>query len=129
MAGIKESLEASNEGKNKLEEENAHLRALIQKHQLNTWRGWKIAYGVVVALIAIMLCLMVFLWRDADWNFMYKFVQCVDADKESVSHSLAQAIIVIPLSIIAYGGWMVVDACNVDEYDKKKCRFSWASKD
>lgn len=129
LAGIKESLEASNEGKNKLEKENSFLRAQIQKQKLNTWRGWKIAYGVVVALLAVVLCLMVYLWRDAEWNFMYKFVQCVDADKESVAHSLAQAIIVIPLSIIAYGGWMVVDACNVDEYDKKKCRFLWASKD
>lgn len=129
LAGVKGKLDASNEDRNRLIEENKDLRAQLQKHKLNTWRGWKIAYGIMIILFAIMLCLMVFLWRDADWNFMYKFVQCVDADKESVAHSLAQAIIVIPLSIIAYGGWMVVDACNVDEYDKKKCRFLWASKD
>lgn len=129
LAGVKGALDVSNEDNKRLEEENESLRAQIQKQKLNTWRGRKIACGVVIIVIAIILCLMVFLWRDADWNFMYKFVQIVDTDKESVAHSLAQAIIVLPLSIIAYGGWMVKDACNVDEYDEKKCRFFWASKD
>lgn len=129
LAGIKGELDASNEDRSRLEKENECLRNQLNKHKLSMWRGWKIAYGIVIILFAIMLCLMVFLWRDEGWNFVYKFVQCVDADKDSVAHSLAQAIIVIPLSILAYGGWMVIDACNVDEYDKRKCRFLWASKD
>lgn len=129
LAGIKESLETSNEGKGKLENENAFLRAQIQKHELNTWRGRKIAYGVVVTLIAIMLCLMVFCWRDANWNFVRQFVTFLDGDKDSIAHSLGEAIVLAPLSLIAYGVFMIKDALDVVVYDKSKCRFFWGSKD
>ncbi len=129
LAGVKEILDANNVEKSRLEDENANLRAQLQKHKLNIWRGWKIAYGIVVILIAIMLCLMVFLWRDAGWNFMYKFVKFIDGERDSVAHSLGETIILVPISIIVYGGLMIKDAFDVDIFDKSKCRFFWGSKD
>lgn len=128
VAKINEKLNAVSEEKKQVESQNADLLVKIQRHDLYKWRSLKVVYGVVISLIAIMLCLMVFHWRDANWNFVYKFVQYLDGEKDSVAFSLGQAIIVIPLSVIVYGGWMVKDAFDVDEYDKKKCRFFWASK-
>ena len=114
------------EEKKQLEVENDSLRKQLKKNKLKVWRGWKVTYGVVLILLSIMSCLMVFLWKESDWNLVYKFVQYLDGNKDSVAFSLGQAIVLLPLSIIAYGGYMIKDAFDTDELDKR--RFFWTSK-
>ncbi len=114
------------EEKKHLEVENDSLRKQLKKNKLKVWRGWKVTYGVVLILLSIMSCLMVFLWKESDWNVVYKFVQYLDGNKDSVAFSLGQAIVLLPLSIIAYGGYMIKDAFDTDELDKR--RFFWTSK-
>lgn len=109
-----------------LENENDSLREQLKKHKLKVWRGCKVAYGVILILLSIMLCLMVFLWKESDWNFVYKYVLYLDGNKESVAFSLGQAIVLLPLSIIGYGGCMIKDAIDTDDIDKR--RFFWTEK-
>lgn len=114
------------EEKKHLEVENNSLRKQLKKHKLKVWRGWKVTYGVVLILLSILSCLMVFLWKESDWNFVNKFVQYLDGNKDSVAFSLGQAIVLLPLSIIAYGGCMIKDAIDTEELEKR--RFFWISK-
>lgn len=122
--GIREALVAERNKSQRIHEENLDLKVEL----LKKWKRGKILYGGAVILISIMLCLMVFLWRDAKWNFMYEFVRFLDSIKESVAIQLGQAIVLFPLTTLAYGGIMIKDAVDVVEYDKKKCRFFWKSK-
>lgn len=114
------------EEKKHLEVENNSLRKQLKKHKLKVWRGWKVTYGVVLILLSILSCLMVFLWKESDWNFVNKFVHYLDGNKDSVAFSLGQAIVLLPLSIIAYGGCMIKDAIDTEELEKR--RFFWISK-
>lgn len=114
------------EEKKHLEVENNSLRKQLKKHKLKVWRCWKVTYGVVLILLSILSCLMVFLWKESDWNFVNKFVQYLDGNKDSVAFSLGQAIVLLPLSIIAYGGCMIKDAIDTEELEKR--RFFWISK-
>ena len=122
----KASLSIVNKEMKQFENDNVELRAQLQKNKLSLWRGFKIAYGVVVILLALFACLMVFLWKDCWWNYFNKFVVFLDGNKESVAFSLGQAIVVLPLSVIAYGGRMIKDAIDTDDLEKR--RFLWTSK-
>lgn len=122
--GMKEVLDATLTEKGHLLEENNDLKTQL----LNNWKVGKIIFGASVIVISVMLCFMVFLWHDAKWNFMYDFVSFLDTNKDSVAIQLGQAIVLLPLTTLAYGGIMIKDAIDVVEYDKKKCRFFWKSK-
>lgn len=129
LSDIKKTLDDKTEREKSLLDENSYLRDQIRKQKLRQWRGWKITYGIVVILIALILLIMVFVWKEAKWNFMYKLAVLIDGLQSSTARHLGEAIIILLPSLVGYGVYMIIDAINVKVYDKNKCRFLWTSKD
>ena len=78
-----------------------------------------------VAIIFVMLGLMMFLWLDADWNFMAKFVSLVDSRKDSLASKVGEAAVLIPVIVVGYALRMIFKSFKLKKYDQNECSYLW----
>ena len=72
-----------------------------------------------------MLGLMMFLWLDADWNFMAKFVSLVDSRKDSLASKVGEAAVLIPVIVVGYALRMIFKSFKLKKYDQNECSYLW----
>lgn len=109
-------------------EENGRLKKQIAHRQLILWRIGKIVIWSIVLLCSVFLGCMILLWRDKEWNFMARLVVFVDSLGNSSAANLGEWLVSLPLVVLSYSIFMIKDACDVDEYNKKQLRLFWKSK-
>jgi hypothetical protein len=108
--------------------ENERLKEKIAHQELKKWKSIKIIIWVFVLLCSVFWGSMIYLWKDQPWNFMAQLVAFVDSLGTSSASSLGKWLLGLPIVLFAYSGGMIVDACDMDEYDKKRFRLFWKSK-
>lgn len=114
--------------KGELDKENKELREALNNTMLRTWKAKKISLWSVTLLISIVCCVLVFFWQDESWNFMAILLAWIAGMTEIIADQYGKAILGLPLTLLVYSCVMIKDACDVSEYDKKKLRFLWKSK-
>ena len=118
-------IKAEEEKKQKALDENAKLKEAVNKHKLKEWRVKVILLWLIVAIIFVMLGLMMFLWLDADWNFMAKFVSLVDSRKDSSASKVGEAAVLIPVVVVGYALRMIFKSFKLKKYDQNECSYIW----
>ena len=118
-------IKAEEEKKQKALDENAQLKEAVNKYKLKEWRVKVILLWLIVAIIFVMLGLMMFLWLDADWNFMAKFVSLVDSRKDSSASKVGEAAVLIPVVVVGYALCMIFKSFKLKKYDQNECSYIW----
>ena len=73
-------------------------------------------------------CVLVFFWQNESWNFMAILVSWISGMTDIIADQYGKLIVSFPLTLLCYSCVMIKDACDVSEYDKKKLRLLWKSK-
>ncbi len=68
---------------------------------------------------------MMYLWLDADWNFVAKFVALVDTRKESSASKVGEAAVLIPVVVFGYAVRMIIKAFKIKVYNPNDCGYIW----
>ena len=110
------------------EAENARLRKTIDANKLKLWKIKKITIWTVIMIIAIACGLLIFIWRDKNWNFMSTLVSWIDGLGDSSAKQHGNVLVGLPIVVLGYAGRMIIDALDVDEYNKQSLRLFWISK-
>ena len=110
------------------EAENARLRKTIDANKLKLWKIKKITIWTVIMIIAIACGLLIFIWRDKNWNFMSTLVSWIDGLGDSSAKQYGNVLVGLPIVVLGYAGRMIIDALDVDEYNKQSLRLFWISK-
>lgn len=125
---IEQERDEEKQAKEVAEKDAADLRKELNFTKLKTWKTKKITIWAIVLLISIACCVLVFIWQDKDWNFMAMLVNRIDTLNSESTKQYGSAIITFPIIVLGYAVRMIIDAIDVDEYNKQNLRMFWNSK-
>lgn len=92
----------------------------LKKADLKKWKILKVATFTIIAIFMIYIMYLMFEQKDWEYNYVWKLIQTFDKQKESIVSSVAQMIIVFPLTILLYCGKMIYDAFNTHIDSRRK---------
>lgn len=128
IAKLSSEKEEEKRQRKEIADENVELKKQIARQNLINWRTKKILIWSIILIVSVALGLMILLWQNQTWNFMAKLVAFVDSLGESSASGLGKWLLGLPVVVFLYAGSMIIDASDVDEYDKKRVRLFWKSK-
>ncbi|MBW4734215.1 hypothetical protein [Prevotella melaninogenica] len=92
----------------------------LKKADLRKWKILKVATFTIIAIFMIYIMYLMFEQKDWEYNYVWKLIQTFDKQKESVVSSVAEMIIVFPLTIFLYCSRMIYDAFNTHIDSRRK---------
>ena len=118
-------IKTEEEKKQKAIDESTKLKDQLNKQELKHWRFKVVLIWISVAIVSVIIGLMMFLWIDADWNFVAKFVALVDTRKDSSASKVGEAAVLIPVVAFGYAVRMIVKAYKMKVYNRDDCGYLW----
>lgn len=125
---IEQQRDEERQAKEEAKKEIVDLRQELNSTKLRSWKTTKITIWGIVVLISITCCVLVFIWHDKSWNFMAALVDIIDTLNSESTKQYGIAIITFPIIVLGYAVRMIIDAIDVDEYNKQNLRMFWGSK-
>ena len=124
---IEQQLDKERLAKEVAKKETDDLRQELDVTKLGIWKAKKITLWGIILLISIICCVLVFIWQDKNWNFMAALVNRVDTLDSESTKQYCIVIITFPIIVVGYAIRMIIDAIDVDEYNKQNLRMFWNS--
>lgn len=118
-------IKTERERKERALDENSQLKEKLNRYELREWRRKFIFLWLLIIVIFTMLGLMMFLWLDADWNILAKFVALIDTRKESSASKVGEAVVFIPVMVVSYAFRMIYKSYKIKKYDADVCNYLW----